>query len=155
MSYELEIKPLQGNVTPEELLVLARAMIAESRFARLGVDEDKLFYHVSTILTDTHSLAFGAFDNGVLCGMAIGVCGDVLPFSGAIVATEHYLFLSPNYRGSREGAALVHAFVVEARRRGAQDVVLSNGYGGDPDKVGKLFERCGLTRIGGIYSLGA
>lgn len=155
MSYELEIKPLQGNVTVEKLMSLAYEMIGESRFSPLGADGDKLFYHVSTILTSAQSLAFGAFDNGVLCGMAIGVCGDVLPFSRAIVATEHYLFLRPAYRGAREGAALIKAFVAEALLRGAKDVILSNGYGGDPDKVGKLFELCGAIRIGGIYSLGA
>lgn len=154
MTYELEIKPLQGNVSPDALLGLARLMIAESRFARLGVDETRLHFHIVDILTQPQSLAFGAFDLGVLCGMAIGVCGTILPFTSAVVATEHYLFLTPAYRGGREAGKLVHAFIQEARARGAQDVVLSNGYGGDPDKVGKLFERCGLTRIGGIYSLG-
>lgn len=154
MTYELEIKPLVGEEFHDQLAVLARKMLEESRFAPLGCDEDRLFFHLSTILTSPQSLAFGAFDNEVLCGMAIGICGAVLPFSAAIVATEHYLFLLPTYRGAREGAALLGAFVEEARRRGAKDIVLSNGYGGDPDKIGKLFERCGAVRIGGIYTFG-
>ena len=149
----LDIKPLQGRVTTEELMELALLMIAESRFAKLGVDRDKLFFHASDILSSDRWIALGAFSGHSLCGMAIGVCGEVLPFTSSKVATEHYLFLEQGYRGGLGGPSLVHGFVAEAKRRGAKDIVLSNGYGGDPDKVGKLFERCGLVRIGGIYTL--
>lgn len=148
-----EITPLVGEEFHGQLTTLAHEMIEESRFSRLGADGDKLFFHVSNILTNPQSLAFGAFDNGVLCGMAIGVCGDVLPFSAAVVATEHYLFLRKPYRGGKTAYQLVRAFIAGALHRGARDVILSNGYGGDPDKVGKLFELCGCARIGGIYSL--
>lgn len=154
MSYELEIKPLQGNVTTEELTVLARLMIAESRFSRLGVDRDKLFFHVSDILANERSLAFGAFGLGVLYGMAIGVCGAVLPFTSSIVATEHYLYVVPEHRGGTAAPALVNAFIQEAIKRGARDVVLSNGFGGDAVKAERLFERCGLQRVGSIFTLG-
>jgi GNAT superfamily N-acetyltransferase len=154
MSYELEIKPLQGNVTTGELMTLARKMIAESRFARLGVDTDKLFFHASDILANEKSLAFGAFSFGVLSGMAIGVCGEVLPFTSSIVATEHYLYVVPEHRGGSAAPALVNCFIQEAKRRGARDVVLSNGFGGDAAKAERLFERCGLTRVGSIFTLG-
>lgn len=153
MTYELEIQPLKGTVTREELIALAELMIGESRFAFLGVDEDRLFFHVDSILTNPESLAFGAFDLGVLCGMAIGVCGKVLPFTSAVVATEHYLYLKPQYRGGKDAWPLIRAFIAEARQRGARDVIFSNGFGGDPTKVEKLFEKCGLVRVGSIFTL--
>lgn len=152
MNYQ--IKPLAGNVTAPELMELAKEMLAESRFARLGADRDKLFFHVSDILTRESWIAFGLFHGDNLCGMAIGLCGEILPFTASRVATEHYLYLQPRHRGAAGAAWLVNSFVAEARRRGARDIVLSNGFGGDPDKVGKLFESCGATRIGGIYSFG-
>lgn len=152
MSYQ--VKPLVGNVTTEELLAVAREMVAESRFAFLGVDNDKLFFHVSDILTRESWIAFGLFDGDNLCGMAIGLCGEILPFTSSCVATEHYLFIQEKHRGAAGAGWLVQSFASEARRRGARDIVLSNGFGGDPDKVGKLFEACGATRIGGIYSFG-
>ena len=149
----LEVKSLPGRVTTDELMELALLMIEESRFAKLGVDRDKLFFHVSDILTSNRWIALGAFSGHSLCGMAIGVCGEVLPFTSSTVATEHYLFIEKGYRGGLGAPALVQGFVAEAKRRGARDIVLSNGYGGDPDKVGALFERCGLVRIGGIYTV--
>lgn len=154
MTYQLEIKPLQGAVTTEELLQVAHLMFSESRFANLGVAEDKLFLHVHDILTNPQWLAFGAFEKGVLCGMVIGLCGAVLPFSSAVVATEHYLYLRQEYRGGKESWALVKAFIAGAKHRGAKDVIFSNGYGGDPTKVERLFEKCGLIRIGSIFTLG-
>lgn len=154
MSYQLEIKPLQGNVSREELMAMAQLMFSESRFAHLGVDNDKLFFHVDDVLSNPKSLAFGAFEHGILCGMAIGICGDVLPFTSSIVATEHYLYLRPEYRGGKEAWKLIKAFIVGAKHLGARDVVFSNGFGGDPAKVEKLFERCGLSRVGSIFTLG-
>jgi len=150
-----DIKPLQGQVTIPELMELADEMFHESRFAPLGVDGDKLFFHVSNILSGAQWLAFGAFDSDVLCGMVVGVCGTVLPFTHSVVAIEHYLFLKEGYRGGDLAPRLIGAFQQEALRRGARDITLSNGFGGDPKRVEKLYERCGAVRIGSIFTLGA
>lgn len=153
MTYELTIAPLRGNTSSEELLVLAKAMHAESRFARFPFDEELGRDCVQKIFFGYTSLAIGAFDLGVLSGVCTGVCGDILPITKSILASQHYLFLYPVYRSGGTAGKLVQAFIQEAKRRGAEDVVFSNGYGGS-EKVDQLFELNGLTRLGGIYSLG-
>lgn len=153
MSYH--IREMQGIVTQDQLMDMAEAMVADSRFARLGLDRGKLYQHVRQILTTDNFLALGGFKDGVLSGMCIGVCGKVLPFTQAKVATQHYLYVSPDHRGTDLAVRLVYGFISAAKHRGAQDVVFSNGYGGGPEKVGRLYEKCGLKLLGGVYSLGA
>lgn len=150
----IEVLNMQGRVKPGDLFLMAISMFEESRFSKLSADKMKLWNHVESILADAHFLALGALDEGVLCGMCIGVCGQILPFTRDRVATQHYLYLLPEYRGGDTAPCLIQAFISEAKSRGAKDIVFSNGYGGGPDKVGKLFERCGLTLIGGVYTLG-
>ena len=145
------IRPLHGHVTPDQIVALGREMTAESRFSRLGYEDDLAAAHARRMLGEPHFIGFGSFNGEVLTGFISGVCGPFLPWTPAVVAHQHLLFVAPHHRAPWIGAKLVHAFISEARARGARDITMSNGTGYEPERVGKLFEICGLSRVGGLY----
>lgn len=134
------------------IVELGRRMCAESRFDRLGYDDDLAEGFALRILQDPAMIGLGYFDTlGNLLGMVVGLCGATLPFSRSVVAHEHLLFIDKPHRAPHAAAKLIYAFLDEARLRGARDITFSNGTGYEPDRVGKLFEICGGTRVGGLY----
>lgn len=144
------IRPLRGHATPEQIVSLGFEMAMESRFARLGYDADMAAAHALRMLDDA-CIGFGLFDGDALVGMISGTCGAHLPFSRAVVAHQQLLFIAPASRGPWIAAKLIQAFIDEARARGARDITFSNGTGYEPERVGRLFEICGLSRVGGLY----
>lgn len=146
------IKPLRGSATAEMIVDIGERMCAESRFARLGYDRELAEAFALRILRDPLFIGFGYFTTlGQLLGMAVGTCGPTLPFSREIVANEQLLFIDKGHRAAHAAAKLINAFVEEAILRGARDITFSNGTGYQADRVGKLFEFCGLSRVGGLY----
>lgn len=152
----MEIKPLKGNVVERQIVALGRRMFEESRFARLGFSDPLATAYARRMLSDPMHISLGAFHRpemaqAQLVGLAVGVCGVVLPFSAAVVAQEHLLYIAPEFRSGGLARQLIFAFADEARARGARDLMFSNGTGVEPERVGRLFESCGLSRVGGLY----
>lgn len=150
------IKPLRDNATVDQIVAIGREMTVESRFARLGYDGALAAAHAQRMLTEPHFVGYGRFtDDGALVGFISGVCGVFLPWTRAVVAHQHLLFVSPEHRSPWMAARLIQAFIAEARARGARDINFSNGTGYEPERVGHLFEVCGLQRVGGLYVMEA
>lgn len=150
------IRPLRDNATSDQIVALGREMTAESRFARLGYDDVLAAAHAQRMLTDLHFVGFGLFtDANDLVGFISGVCGVFLPWTRALVAHQQLLFIAQAHRAPFIAARLIQAFIDDARARGARDITFSNGTGYEPERVGKLFEICGLSRVGGLYVLEA
>lgn len=148
----MNLKPLHAAATSEQIVALGREMSMESRFARLGYDGGMAAAHARRMLTDLAYIGFGLFTaDDELVGMVSGACGVHLPFTRAIVAHQQLLYIAPEHRAPWQAAKLIHAFIAEARERGARDITFSNGTGYEPERVGKLFEICGLSRVGGLY----
>lgn len=146
------IRSLRAFATSAQVVALGREMATESRFARLGYDDERAAAHALRMLTDPAYIGYGVFTpGGDLVGFISGACGKHLPFSSAIVAHQHLLFISEPHRAPFVAARLIQAFIVDARARGARDITFSNGTGYEPERVGKLFEICGLSRVGGLY----
>ena len=145
------ILPLRGNAMPEQIVALGREMTMESRFARLGYVDELATAHAQRMLTEPQFIGFGIFIDAGLVGFISGVCGAFLPWTRAIVAHQHLLFISRAHRAPRLACRLVEMFLEEARARGSLDDSFSNGTGYEPERVGKLFEICGLSRVGGLY----
>lgn len=149
----MTIHELRVAATHQQISALGQRMFAESRFSRLGFDHGLAEGYAQRILSDPVYISYGSFIGGELVGMVVGICGATLPFSASIVAHEHLLFVAPEHRTPWLAAKLIQAFVTESKRRGARDITFSNGTGYEPDRVGKLFEVCGLARVGGLYVL--
>lgn len=145
------IGPLRGYATVSQIVELGREMAMESRFARLGYDLPKANDHALRMLTDPSFIGFGAFEGAALVGFVSGVCGEYLPFSRAVVSHQQLLYITPAHRGPWLAAKLIQAFLGEASARRSLDDTFSNGTGYEPERVGKLFEICGLSRVGGLY----
>ena len=145
------LRALSRAADAPRIVALGQSMFGESRFARLGFDRDLADSYAARITADPLCIGFGAFDGEDLVGMAVGACGATLPFSRALVAHEHLLYIAPTHREPWLASRLIRAFIEEAERRGARDIVFSNGTGYQPERVGKLFQLCGLTHVGGLY----
>ena len=148
----MTILELRGAASPEQVVSLGLEMAMESRYARLGYDDEMAGGHARRMLSDPAFIGYGCFDDdGSLFGFVSGVCGSFLPFTRAIAARQQLLYIAPNQRSPWLAAKLVQTFIDEAKRRGAVDIMFENGTGYEPDRVGKLFEICGLSRVGGLY----
>lgn len=147
----MKLDALSGRATPEQIVALGREMTMESRFARLGYVDELAGAHAHRMLTDPMFIGFGLFADDDLVGFISGVCGQTLPWTRAVVAHQHLLYIQPAHRSPWACARLVQAFLQEASARGSVDATFSNGTGYEPDRVGKLFEICGLSRVGGLY----
>lgn len=146
------IKPLHAGATPEQIVALGREMTMESRYARMGYDDALATEHAMRMLS-LYAIGFGVFtEDGELVGFISGTCGAFLPWTRAVVARQQLLYIAPQHRAPWLAAKLIQAFVAEARERGAVDIVLENGTGYEPDRVGKLFEICGGRPVGGLYA---
>lgn len=147
----MEIKPLKGNTDIDSIVELGKVMFYESRFARLGFDEEKARKYARNMLESGLLVCFGAFFDGKLGGMVVGICGDTLPFTSAVVANEHLLFVTPEHRNSSAATRLGKAFLAETLKLGSKDTTFSNGTGYQPIRVGRMFESWGLSQVGGLY----
>ena len=135
----------------DQIVELGRRMFAESRFARLGFDADLAEAYAQRMVLDPLSIAFGAYKDDAMVGMVVGMCGASLPFTRSPIANQHLLYIAPEYRRGTVATKLIRAFIAEAKSRGARDITFSNGTGYESYRVGKLFQACGLSQVGGIY----
>ena len=76
-------------------------------------------------------------------------------FSTDRIGTDIALFVRPDRRGGLVAVHLIDAFIEWCERQGiaARDVVIGVSTGVDADATGRLYERVGFERIGGIYRL--
>ena len=76
-------------------------------------------------------------------------------FSTDKIATDIALFVRPDRRGGLVAVHLIDAFIEWCERQGiaARDVVIGVSTGVNADATGRLYERVGFERIGGIYRL--
>lgn len=148
----MNIRPLHAGATVAQIVALGREMTMESRYGRLGYEDEMAAMHATRMLSLDY-IGFGAFtDSGDLVGFISGVCGAFLPWTRAIAARQQLLYITPPHRAPWLAAKLIKAFVDEAKRRGALDIVMENGTGYQPARVGKLFEICGGAPVGGLYA---
>jgi len=142
---------LLGPADADAFLRLGRAMFEESRYARLGFDAERAFAYAQALLASPTSLAAGAFLGTDLVGLVAGSCGRVLPFTSAMAAAQHLLYVDPAHRDAGAARGLLCGFVEETLSRGARDVTVTNATGVASERAERLFESCGLARVGGIY----
>ena len=83
-----------------------------------------------------------------IVGMMGGYCGSAY-FSDDQVANDYLVYVTPEQRGGRAFLMLVKAFVSWATEQGAKQIRLGNS--AMIADVGRLYERLGFDRVGGIY----
>ena len=131
-----------------ELLALGRKMHAESWYAYLPYDDDK----IATVLENTMQHGFVAVTetDGQIVG---GIAGAISAFwfCRDLMAHDLALFVEPTRRGGIAAARLVQAFIGWAHDHGAREISLAVSTGVRVVETGELFQAMGLRHVGGIY----
>ena len=148
----MEIIDFREAGHPGQIVALCHRMVAESRVARLGFGDELPAAYAQRAILDPLFIAFGAFDGATMVGMVVGTCGATLPFTSAVVASDHALYVLPAYRGAGLERELISAFITEARARGAREIMFSNWIGYEPEHVSGLLEAHGLSCVGGVHT---
>lgn len=136
------------------MLVLGRAMHAESRYAALPWDDAKVAELIGGLIASPDGLALVAEHDGVIVGGFLGAV-DAHYFSPAKVATDFALFVAPDRRGGVLGAALLERFVAWAKARGAASVQVGITTGVHPERSARLLRACGFRDVGLLFEHGA
>lgn len=131
-----------------DILALGQKMHAESWYAYLPYDEDKIRATLELVLRDGFLAVYEV--DGVLAGGMAGILCEFW-FCREQMATDLALFIEPGRRGGIAAARLVQAFIVWARQAGAQEVSLAVSTGVRVRETGELFEAMHLRHVGGVY----
>lgn len=107
-----------------EIIRLAEAFIAESPYADEGVPED-IEQTIKNILRDpTKGVIIFYMRDGKPAGFIGGILSKML-MSPALVATEVFWYVEPQYRGSRRSLSLKEAFEYWGKKMGAKFIAMS------------------------------
>lgn len=131
------------------LLVLGRAMHAESRFRTVRYVPERVEATLRAVLGGAGCI-FVAERAGEIVG---GFVGLLVPyyFSDEKCASDLAIFVRPDRRGGILAASLIHAYIDWAREQGVRHVEIGVSTGVHPEKTGALLERLGLKPQGGLY----
>jgi GNAT superfamily N-acetyltransferase len=136
------------------LLYLGQVMHAESAYSPYDYNPAKVAELAETLIDAEHGIALVAEDEGVIQGAFLGV---VYPhwFGDDLVSTDYALFMHPDCRGGTQAYRLIKRYIVEARAKGAKQIMLANSTGVVPSRVAALFESLGFHRLGYVFELQA
>lgn len=131
-----------------DLLALGRKMHAESWYAYLPYDDEKIAATLEHAMNGGFLAVYEV--DGELAGGMAGVCSEFW-FCRELLAHDLALFVAPGRRGGMAAARLVQSFIVWARNAGAQEVSLAVSTGVRVQETGDLFTAMGLHHVGGVY----
>jgi len=144
------IRPAQHPDT-DELLDLGARMHAESAYAFLPYDRDKVRRLIVDYIEDTDT-RYGrvAEKDGSIIGMIGGYLVDYY-FCDASLVSDEVLFVGPGHRGGMAAVRLIRGLERWAADRGAREICLGISTNVHAETTGRLYERLGFTFVGGIY----
>lgn len=74
-------------------------------------------------------------------------------FTDEKTTSDLLVYVKPEWRGSRAFYLLITEYIAWAKEQDAKLIFLSNSTGYEPEKIGKLYERLGFHRVGGIFQM--
>jgi GNAT superfamily N-acetyltransferase len=144
------IRPIRDDDT-DALINMGARMHAEGAYAFLPYDRDKVRRFIGSFLQDTETrCGIVAEQDAHLVGMLAGYLNQYY-FCDERVACDSVLFVEPNQRSGTAAVRLVRAFRAWAIERGAAELGLGISSNVHVERTGRLYERLGLTHVGGIY----
>jgi GNAT superfamily N-acetyltransferase len=130
------------------MLQLAELMHAESQLAPLTFCAEKVEIAMRSMIADGFAMVHekdGEIDGGML-----GYIGEPW-YSRVPVAGETGLFVRPDKRGGLAAWYLLSEFVAWAMNRGAKEITLAISTGVRVEETGRLYQRLGFKRVGGVF----
>ncbi len=141
--------PLVGDI--EALIELGAEMHQESAYAFLPYDRGQVRALIIQYIEDrTTRCGLVAETDGTLIGMIGGAAMDYY-FCHEILVADEVLFVRRDRRGSMAAARLIRGLQEWATRCGARELCLSVSTNVHHDATGRLYERLGFTKVGGIF----
>lgn len=138
---------------PEDLpaiMALAKEMHAETSFRTISFSEPKAATEILSCILNPNMLVAVAEDQGQIVGI-IAAFLDSPYFSEDLVVYDHIWYVGKEARGSMVGPRLLKHVAEWARLCGAKAVFVTLGSDVSQERVGKLVERLGYSRLGGYY----
>lgn len=136
------------------VLAMGQAMLAESRFDRYGVNEEKLVAAIDTMINNSGKacLLLAERTDGEIAGMLAGYVTDYF-FSDATVAQDRWFYVKPEYRGSSAAVKLLVAFRRWAENRQVNELSINMSVGIDMARFNKFMTHMGFGCCGSNFSL--
>lgn len=138
---------------PEDLpaiVALAEEMHAETSFRTLSFSKSKAAAEVLSCILNPDMLVLVGEKDGRILGM-IAAYLDKPYFSEDLVVYDHIWYVGKEGRGSMVGPRLLKHVAEWARLCRAKAVFVTLGSDVSQERVGKLVERLGYSRLGGYY----
>lgn len=133
------------------ILEMGERLHQEGAYRFLPFDREKVRRWIEGYLTlHERRCLFVAERSGVLAGMLGGYLDDYF-FCDELVAHDAFVFVERERRGSVAAVRLIRAFREWATARHARELCLGISSGVNTERVGRFYERMGLTRVGAIY----
>lgn len=132
------------------IMVLAKEMHAETSFRTLSFNDAKAATEVLSCILNPNMLVVVGEKDGKILGI-IAAHLDKPYFSEDLVVYDHIWYVGKEGRGSMVGPRLLKHVAEWARLCGAKAVFVTLGSDVSQDRVGKLVERLGYSRLGGYY----
>lgn len=130
------------------LVELGRQMHAEGSYASMPFDPNVL----TATLAKVREVGFICVheSDGRVDGVMVAVMAPSW-FGPGKTASDLALFVEPQARGGTAAYRLVEAFVRWATHHGVHAMYLGITTAVHPEQTGRLFEKLGFARVGGIY----
>ena len=145
----MEIRNARIEDIPD-MLALGSMLWHESRYRRLGMDEIKVSSLLHAGIGKPGGIIIVGVEDGVVLG---GMIGEVVEhwFGFTRFARDLALFVHPDYRRGSLALRLLKAFEQAAKDKGAEELLVANHIGREAHHLDTLYERHGMTRIGGLF----
>lgn len=133
-----------------QLMRLAKEMHAETSFSTLSFDEPKAAAEIMSCIMNTDMLVCAAEIDGKIVGL-IAAYLDKPYFSEDLVVYDYIWYVGKDARGTMVGPRLLKHLSEWAGLCRAKAVFVTLGSDVSQDRVGKLVEKLGYSRLGGYY----
>lgn len=145
------IRPYQKSDLPE-CLRLGHLMHQESfyRFMHYSDDKSERLLDLSNEQPETYFCRVAAEDDGRLIGFFYSIRSPYF-FSDEYVATDLFLYVEPDKRGSSVGVRFIKEYVKWAEDLGTAFIALGVTTEINTDRTAQLFERLGFKHGGHLY----
>jgi len=143
--------PLHSDI--ETLVDLGAQLHQESAYSFLPYDRHKVRAFIGAYVEDRDTRCALVADDG---GELIGVIGGALIeyyFCNEQLVSDEILFVRRDHRNGMAAIALIRGLQKWAIARGARELCLSISSNVNQEITGKLFERLGFERMGGIFKM--
>jgi GNAT superfamily N-acetyltransferase len=136
------------------IVEIGKTMVAESRFKRYGLNEQKAIGAAEGMLCNPRSscLLVACRSDGDIVGMLAGQAMEFF-FGDGILVQDRWFYVLPEYRGSSAAVKLLMAFRQWAESRKADELCINMSVAIDMERFNKLMTHMGFMCCGSNFSL--